>query len=204
VRTVTFDFRHAADILARREAWTELHDTLASIADTDILAVHGELSDRRAGVGQRAPAGGQSALNELMRRRLVALGWEKEPRLFDGEGLRKWKMDFLKEGIGVEVSFNHQEAIAWTLTRLNVAGESEAVLEEHRIDVGVAMYPSDALKRWCRMDNAVGTFDTAEAWLSVMKPILPIPILLVGLDVDDWVETDAFRGTMMGTRTKLQ
>jgi hypothetical protein len=78
-------------------------------------------------------------------------------------------MDFLNARIGVEVSFNHAEAIPWTFTRLNLAGESDRVLPEHQIDVGVAFFATETLKRWSRMDSAVGTFEIACAWLSMMS-----------------------------------
>ena len=90
------------------------------------------------------------------------------------EGLRKWKMDFIKDRIGVEVSFNHAEAIPWTFTRLNIAGESREVEPSHRIDVGVAFFATTSLKSWGRMDSAVGTYDIACAWLEKMRPIMPI------------------------------
>ena len=107
--------------------------------------------------GKRVPAGGQSAINRVFRNQLLPLGWRSEPRLFAAtdQGLRKWKMDFIKDGIGVEVSFNHAEAIPWTFTRLNIAGESERVVEESRIDVGVAFFAMESLKTWSKMDSAV-------------------------------------------------
>jgi hypothetical protein len=139
----------------------------------------------------------------LFRERLDRNRWTPEPRLFASEenDLRKWKMDFLNARIGVEVSFNHAEAIPWTFTRLNLAGESDRVLPEHQIDVGVAFFATDTLKRWSRMDSAVGTFEIACAWLSMMKPIMPIPILVVGLDAEGWAPTDVFRGTRQGGRS---
>jgi hypothetical protein len=51
------------------------------------------------------------------------------------------------------------------------------------------------------MDSAVGTFEIACAWLSMMKPIMPIPILVVGLDAEGWAPTDVFRGTRQGGRS---
>ena len=110
-------------------------------------------------------------------------------------------MDFLKDRVGVEVSFNHAEAIPWQFTRLNVAGESERVIPESRIDVGVVITATRSLKAWARMDSTVGTFDRFESWLREMKPILPIPILLVGLDAEGWEATNVFSGTAQGTRT---
>jgi hypothetical protein len=135
-------------------------------------------------------------MNRLFRERL-STRWTREPRLFaSGEDdLRKWKMDFIFDRIGVEVSFNHAEAIPWTFTRLNLAGESERVLPEHQIDVGVAFFACESLKRWSRMDSAVGTFEVAKAWLTMMRPIMPIPVLVVGLEAEGWPATAVFRGT---------
>ena len=108
-------------------------------------------------------------------------------------------MDFIKGGIGVEVSFNHAEAVPWTFTRLNIAGESSVVIDDHRIDVGVAFFATEQLKQWARMDGAVGTYELACTWLEMMRPIMPVPILVVGLDATDWAPTDAFRGTRSRT-----
>jgi hypothetical protein len=78
---------------------------------------------------------------------------------------------------------------------LNIAGESSAVMEAHRIDVGVAFFATEALKRWGKMDSAVGTFEVACAWLEMMRPIMPIPVLVVGLDAEGWHSSTVFRGT---------
>jgi hypothetical protein len=199
MRVELFNFRHAEDILELRPEWRELHDVAHGISRDDII----ETQQRYSAEGRRVPAGGQSALNRLFRERLDRNRWTPEPRLFASEenDLRKWKMDFLNARIGVEVSFNHAEAIPWTFTRLNLAGESDRVLPEHQIDVGVAFFATDTLKRWSRMDSAVGTFEIACAWLSMMKPIMPIPILVVGLDAEGWAPTDVFRGTRQGGRS---
>jgi hypothetical protein len=198
VEFVTHDFRLAGEILASRDSWSELIGVVRTIQRDDVLRVHHAFGAS----GRRMPAGGQTAINEVFRERLVPLGWTAEPRLFppSRSELRNWKMDFLKARVGVEVSFNHAEAIPWTFTRLNIAGESDNVLDEHRVDVGVALYATESLKAWAKMDSAVGTFELAQAWLEMMRPIMPIPILVVGLSPGDWAETDAFRGTSKGTR----
>lgn len=193
MRVRYFDFRLARDILERRPAWLELADVVSSIQMQDILDAHAAF----AVSGRRVPAGGQSAVNRVFRERLEPLRWRPEPRLFppQRQELRKWKMDFIKDRVGVEVSFNHAEAIPWTFTRLNIAGESDQVLDTSRVDVGVAFFATDSLKSWSKMDSSVGTFEVATAWLSMMKPIMPIPVLVVGLEAEGWPATDIFRGT---------
>jgi hypothetical protein len=191
-------FRLAQEILDHRQEWREFQRVLKQITAPEVLAAHRAICDR----GGRVPAGGQSAINELFRQKLRPLDWIAEPRLFDDPTgkLRGWKMDFIKNRVGVEITFNHAEAVPWIFSRLNIAGESERVQQASKIEIGIAVFATTTMRDWGRMDNAVGTFELATAWLREMKPILPIPLLLVGLDATGWPATDAFRGTSRGTR----
>jgi hypothetical protein len=201
----TRDFRNAARLLEGGGPWDELRGVISGISRDDIIAAHRKLNESRRLLKRRDLAGGQTALNLLFRERLDVIGgWLHEPPLFaaGGDVLRGWKMDFLKGSVGVEVSFNHAEAIPWTFTRLDIAGESEEVISAHRIEVGVAIFATQSLKAWARMDNAVGTFERAWEWLRLMKPIIARPILVVGLGAEGW-EPGQFRGTARGNRTTL-
>lgn len=192
------DFRHAERLLRGQAAWESLDQAIRSI--TREAAIDEQRG--RLGAG-RVPKGGQSALNRILDGLLAADGWERQVRLFDETDLEKWTLDFRRDRIGVEVSFNHAEAIPWQFTRLNIAGESERVRPEARIDVGVVIVAERSLKVWSKMDASVGTFDTFRAWLQEMKPILPIPILLIGLSAEGWAPTDVFPGTAVGTRGRV-
>lgn len=192
---VAEDFRHAAALLRDHPAWLDIRAAIEAIDRKAVIAKQDDLA-----AAGRAPRGGQRAVNALFEDLLPEPSWEHQPRLFDAPELRKWKMDFLKARVGVEVSFNHAEAIPWQFTRLNIAGESERVIEGSRIDVGVVITATESLKAWSKMDSAVGTFDAFKAWLREMKPILPVPLLLVGLTTEGWLPTEVFGGTRSGTR----
>jgi len=193
-------FRLAGEILSHRKEWKEFEKVLSDLSAKHVLSIYEEICSK----GKRAPAGGQIPLNEYFRRRLPS-DWKKEPRLFDdpSKKLRAWKMDFVKNKVGVEITFNHAEAIPWIFSRLNIAGESERVQKNSKIEVGIAVFASESMKRWSKMDNAVGTYELASAWLREMKPILPIPLLLIGLDATGWPETTPFRGTSKGNRSTI-
>jgi hypothetical protein len=197
-----YDFRNALVILRSRASFGELEDALHAIEAEDVIDAYARMSEERALRRSRPPAGGQGSLNRVIDERLSIAGWEAQPHLFRDRSLEKWKMDFRKEGIGVEVSFNHAEAIPWQFTRLNIAGESDRVLDENRIDVGVVVCAAPSLKAWARMDSSVGTFEQFKAWLREMRPILPVPLLLVGLEARGW-PAGAFRGTDTGSRTRV-
>jgi hypothetical protein len=196
------DFRNAHVILRSRSSFSELEAALHSISAADVLGAYADMSADRARRSARPPAGGQSAINKVIDELLTVRGWEPQPHLFRDPSLEKWKMDFRKEGIGVEVSFNHAEAIPWQFTRLNIAGESERVVAGNRIDVGVVVCAAPSLKSWARMDSSVGTFDQFQAWLREMRPILPVPLMLIGLEAEGWPAVTEFRGTSVGTRTQ--
>lgn len=197
---VTEDFRNARAVLRGRNAWESLRAVLCGLSREDVIEVQeGLVRAVAAGLRRSVPRGGQTAVNRLINDHLGP-EWRREPRLFHEAGLHKWKMDFLADRVGVEVSFNHAEAIPWQFTRLNIAGESERVIEDSKIDVGVVITATQSLKAWSKMDSAVGTFDAFQAWLREMKPILPIPILLIGLQADGWAATDVFGGTRPGLR----
>ena len=209
-----YNFRNALAILESRPEWGELKGVIGNITRQDIIDTQTRLAQNQ----RSAPAGAQQAMNAIFKDRLPQPEWVHERALFEGgddqtdQELAKWAMDFVKRGqppeggrepdfgMGVEVSFNHAAAIAWTLVRLDLASESSEVHPDARIDVGVAIYASKSLKSWGKMDGAVGTYEQACQWLEVMRPVIPLPLALVGLFPGDssgdvWADPGVFRGT---------
>jgi hypothetical protein len=140
----TESFRLAEEILSHRKEWREFEQVVNALNAREVIAIQ-----RRFGeAGKRLPAGVQTALNVYFRDSLVHLKWISEPRLFrDPTGkLRGWKMDFVKNRVGVEITFNHAEAIPWIFSRLNIAGESERVQEGSKIEIGIAVFATQSMK----------------------------------------------------------
>lgn len=191
------NFRHAQELLRGAPAWKALEAAIRSI---DVEMVNAE-QKKFLDAGGNVPRGGQTVMNLLFEGLLLEQdGWVRQPRLFRDPQMSAWTMDFHRDRVGVEVSFNHAEAVAWQFTRLNLAGESERVLPESQIDVGIVISADQTLKKWSSMDSSIGTFQKFRAWLKEMKPILPIPILLIGLRADEWPATNLFPGPAKGSR----
>lgn len=194
-----YPHRDALQLLSTLPAWSELHAELHAVSHEDVFRSYAQQIQRyNAHQRKKPPKGAQQATNEVIRARLVEKGWTKEPRLFNGgreSNLRKWKMDFIKDQIGVEIVFNHAEAMAWAFTRMHMAGESQEVVRQSKIRVGVAVFATREYKEWGRMDDAVGTYDMALEWLRVMRAMLPVPLLLVGVKAAGLPETRPFLGT---------
>jgi hypothetical protein len=202
---VTHSFRMADRLLQESDAYADIARALQSLSLLAIVERHLLIGARRA-----PPAGAQTAINELLDDPGSALrgpGWNRQVRLFprparaqgrhiEADPLRAWTMDFKRDNVGVEVSFNHAEATAWQFTKLSIAGESHEVDPAARIDVGVVITAHSSLKSWGRMDGAVLTFDVCRSWLAQMKRVVPTPILLIGLSSNDPTPNPMFRGTV--------
>jgi hypothetical protein len=158
-------------------------------------------------MGARASKTGvQGGINAELQRILTGedRGWQSQVPLFKadvGTGKGYWTMDFRKEfndgaGVGIEVTFNHAEALPWTLIRPTLAYQSDDVLEASHIEGGVIIIGTDQLKGsrsnpdGLRVDGAVGTYERLLALLPRMKWVVQVPLTIIGLD---WAE-----GKMVG------
>ena len=212
------NFRNALAILQYRSEWHDLCNVVQGISREMIIDKQEAIV---AATGKR-PKGAQTAMNALFKKELLRSPWQKKCRLFEqdylfgGSKTTGWKMDFLIRGdpliqgsevdfgMGVEVAFNHAEAIPWTLIKMNLAAQFEDVKTESHIDIGVGIFASESFKSWGRLDGTVGTFGQAQRWLSISRHAIPTPMVLVGLNPrdgsvsEDWAETDAFPGTGKG------
>jgi hypothetical protein len=144
------------------------------------------------------------SINALLREKLGADGWEKEPRIFGEPGYsdtkrdKKWRLDFAKSvrpdnelalesnleptpGIAVEVAFNNNGSTAWNLTKPLLASELNHVKKDIQTGLGVIVTATEKLKSEGGFDTAVGTFDDFKMHLRAMRNILVVPIIILGL-----------------------
>lgn len=192
-------YRAGHTILAATPAFEEIARVVSEIPLEEITRRRGARQAKSDATGKEGNAGIQRGLNEIIREQLSSLPfpWRPEVAVFDPDpGTRKgfWTMDFhkrfdaLRNGVGVEVTFNHAEALPWTLIRPTLAYQSETVLPGSRIDAAVVIIGTDQLKGdrgHLRMDSAVGTYERLRTLLPKMKWVLPAPMVILGLD---WAE----------------
>lgn len=189
-----------------RSLYDSLTNAIRSISDNDLVEhFRSNYEDKQKSISK--------SINALLRDRLVADGWEKEPRIFGEPGYsdtkrdKKWRLDFAKSirpdnelslesnleptpGIAVEVAFNNNGSTAWNLTKPLLASELNHVKKDIQTGLGVIITATERLKLEGGFDNAVGTFDDFKMHLRAMRNILVVPIIIIGLHPLDTFKVD--------------
>ena len=196
-------YRSGFEVMTEAGAFEELASAIQSISIAEVSRLR---AVRQADYAKSAPPGGkprragvQEPLNREFERLLTSpdRAWRGQMPLYDSDlGLGKglWTMDFHKMfregvGVGLEVCFNHGEAIPWTLIRPTLAYQSEDVHDDARIVVAGIVLVTDSLKRGdddgLRVDGAVGTYERLLTLLPRMKWVVPVPLVIFGLEWAD-------------------
>jgi hypothetical protein len=179
---LTTPFRHA-DLILTSPRFVSYYDDIVNaiegISDDDLVERHELLMNRL----ERPPKSLSKAINELLKERFEGLGWSSEPHIFKKRGYTgdKWRLDFAKEAISVEVAFNHGEATAWNLLKPVLASEPNYISKEIRTEIGVFIAATQQLKKAGGFDGAIGTYEKALKYLEPLRSVLSAPILLIGL-----------------------
>ena len=121
-------------------------------------------------------------------------GWESESFLFNEPEYRKtkkrgdkdhteWRLDFASEdALAVEVAFNHGEAIAWNLNKLQISAELNHVEKAINTRIGVYVCATNDMKKVGNFDSASGSFEKVQRFFKPMRNQLTAPIVLIGLE----------------------
>ncbi len=182
MKFVEHSFRHAAVILREPEFQPESEELLGvlmAITDEEIIDQHAQYKGAQKSLSR--------AINDTLKRYLTDHGWAAESPIFQDTQYSgdKWRLDFAKGLISVEVAFNHGEATAWNLLKPVLASELNHVQKAVQTQAGVIITCTEALKREGGFDSAAGTFEKFIDYLKPLSTVLTVPILIIGLDVFD-------------------
>ena len=156
--------------------WNELREIVEGISEENIIQKHeNEFAHNTMSLSR--------ALNSLLKERFIERGWKAEPHIFQDYEYRNrvWRLDFAKNLISVEVSFNHGEALAWNMIKPTIASELNHVKKEINTEIGVVILATEELKKIGCFDSAVGTWEKAITYLKPLQGQLTVPLLLMGI-----------------------
>jgi hypothetical protein len=156
--------------------WNELTDIVNGISEEDIIECHeSNFANNTMSLSR--------AINHLLKGRFVERGWKPEAYIFQDREYRSkvWRLDFAKNSISVEVSFNHGEALAWNMIKPTIASELNHVKKEIDTKIGVIILATEDLKLAGCFDGSVGTWEKAITYLKPLQNQLTVPLFLMGI-----------------------
>ena len=187
------EHRHALSLFTTEPEYIPLYQeitgVLDGISDEDIIAEYD--ANHRGNIKSLS-----EPINTLIRSRLSALGWRAESAIFsdpayaDAHDNKRWRLDFAKGEISVEVAFNHGEAIAWNLIKPVLASELNHVSKDIQTSAGIIICATEGMKKAGNFDNAVGSYEKFLRYLLPLQNMLPTPILIIGLEAPDSFHVD--------------
>jgi len=216
----TLSFRWGLEhVNPNEEAWIEIQQVIKSITRNDVVSKQlqnfynwqEELINPSTGKVVSPPIGGQTVLNQVISDKFSKnLGWEEQiyvlnqsNEILESERVPYWTMDFRKNQIGLEISFNNAGVFAQNLLRLSVMSESKFLRKEEMIKLGVLVVSMKSLKKWSTMDSTVITFDQVQTIIPHITFSIPTPIIIIGIsDSNDgvkWKPTKLFGNKKIGS-----
>lgn len=156
--------------------WLEVEAALNSITDERLI----EYFESHFSGNQKSLS---YAINALIKDELTSFGWHPESAIFAESDFRssRWRLDFAKDDVSIEVGFNHGEAVAWNLLKPAIAGNLNHVEKEIQTKLGIVITATDELVAAGGFDSAVGTYEKYVQYLRPLYNILTVPIVVIGL-----------------------
>jgi len=175
-------FREGETVLNQGEYkshYDEVLEVIKNITDEDIKNRHLQKYSTKMSLSY--------AINDLLKERLTAQGWSPESAIFQDNDYdaKRWRLDFAKGPISIEVAFNHGEAIAWNLLKPVLASELNHVQKAIQTKAGIIICATESLKRAGAFDSAVGEFEKFGRYLKPLSSVLTTPLVLVGLEAPE-------------------
>jgi len=119
--------------------------------------------------------------------KLVKLGWNEESLIFQDDEYsgNRWRLDFAKDNISLEVAFNHGEAIAWNLIKPVLASELNHVKKEIDTEIAIIICATKSLKDDGGFDGAIGEYEKFLTYLNPLRDVLTVPMVIIGLEAPE-------------------
>ncbi len=168
-----------------RPIWNEIHEVITNISDKEIIERYKD-SKQRMSIS--------NALNTLLKDKFSDKKWMPEAPIFkpveyQGRG-NPWRLDFAKETVSVEVSYNHGEALCWNFLKPVLASEVNPIEKAIQTEIGVVITVTKSMKQAGAFDSAVGHYEKAKEYLVPLRNYLTVPILLIGLEAPESFRVD--------------
>lgn len=181
-------FRYGEEIFTTnsdfKDDFNEILEVLNNITDADIISNFNSSNRKAKSLSE--------ALNKLIKERLSLKSWGCESPIFQEEKYRdrKFRLDFAKNNISVEVAFNHGEAIAWNLLKPVLASELNHVDKAIQTKGGIIICATEELKIAGGFDSSVGTYEKFIRYLFPMNNFLTVPMVIIGLKAPNTFKVD--------------
>jgi len=122
-------------------------------------------------------------LNRILEARFTGQGWESQPTVFDEPKDPTARIDFLKEGIGIEVGFGHSSFIGIDLLKFQTLSYSNL----DKIDVGVYVVVTNGFRKrliseYNQKWQGSLTFEKVCRYLPHFRSAIQVPIFVYGLE----------------------
>lgn len=190
-----YSFRYAEELFDTNPEftylWTEILDVLDNITDEDLI--EGFQQDKRTSKKSLS-----HALNTLLDQRLSAKEWARQSFIFNDSEYRPsstnrqnpWALDFSKDKLAVEVAFNHGGNVAWNLIKPVLSSELNHVEKAIQTEAGILITATDSLKAAGNFDGAIGTYAKYIQYLTPLRNLLTVPLIIIGLEAPDSFSID--------------
>ena len=164
--------------------WYELKDIIKSISDKEII-------ERFMSRGNRRGKSISQAINNIIKDKLIQSNWKSETNIFNPEDPNhpdpnpkstRFRLDFAKHDLAVEVAFNHGEAISWNLLKPVLSSEMNYIQKEVHTKIGIMITATSEMKIAGGFDKAIGTYEKYIRYLITMNTQLVSPLVIMGLN----------------------
>jgi hypothetical protein len=195
------EFLESSDI--PNNEFIELKNVIADITEEEIIK---EFYSKHLSRGKSI----SKAINQLIKNKLTDKDWIPEAHIFNPEDpnhpdptkkAKRFRLDFAKNDIAVEVAFNHGEAISWNLLKPVLSSELNHLDKAKQTKIGIIITATKEMRQKGGFDTAVGTYEKYLRYLIMMNTQLVCPLVIIGLEAPKTFEIQPFK--YKGTRATI-